>query len=73
MGWIIYFIGYIITFFLLKNGDHTYNGIPLEARTWYSVFLRMVIALISWFGVFIIGLDKAIDMLVKNTKPPKWL
>lgn len=66
---IIYIVGFILTYILCKYIRKNSNG-------WVDVFRTFFLSLFSWLALFFLSLLLMIHLIterLKNKKPPKWL
>lgn len=67
---LIYFIGSVISFTLLKLAKGK------KENTWEDVSDAILCTILSWFGaamIFIFKLNRILENIFKNSKPPKWM
>lgn len=72
MGTIIYFIGYILLYIIIKKFLRTDEN----DNEFKDVITTFLISLTSWLGIiliFIISFKDIIEYLNGKIKPPKWL
>ena len=67
MGWVIYILGFIVTYLLSKKLRNT-----TDSNDYLDVLASFVISFTAWVGAIALGIVLMISYL-EDKNPPKWL